>query len=684
MKRFVLAFWLILAPAWGAAQTLRSEPRLQKLIEEIRAEVNPGEAMDFTLRVYGTDRWFTFPKFRETAEYLHGAMKSIGLGRVELVDTPADGVTQFGFWTMPLAWDVKNATLEIVEPAVPPDRRVLADYRRIPASLVMWSGPTPPGGVTAEVVELKSPRGTELDSTDVRGKFVLADGTRGSKARLYRMGAAGTISSSTENPELINDHYWINSWGDNGWGYTKASSPLVGFSITPRQGSYLRTLLARNVKVRVKAVVDSRYYPGSYPYTTGVVEGDGSDEEVLELGHTTEQGANDNATGVASMLESLATLNRLIDAGKLKRPKRSIRMLAMPELYGSMPYILNNPERIRRTVGAICLDTAAGPYDMAGTEYTFQLNPDVARSYQDALILRVADQYYAGLQRRFPRWAPYRTGTDTFLSDPMIGVPTVKPTGGSGVNVHHNSADTVDRVDPRSLRDLTVMLTAYVYCLASAGEAEIPWLAEITASRGYENILRAAEPFLDRAASAAGAESLGRELYSGRAKIAYTADRDQDAVLSTLRLAPVDRREKIRPSLEPLLKAIRGFAGEQSDRLQRAVDRRALQIGAAAPVKAMAPPVDPRRAEASRIVVVRKRPGTITLDDLPAEQREGFPSGAWDVPLIAALNWCNGRRTLAEVIRLTELEQGPMNFDFVGYFKFLARHGYVELSTAKE
>ncbi|MBP1655272.1 MAG: Peptidase family, partial [Bacteroidetes bacterium] len=576
------------------------------------------------------------------------------------------------------------ATLEIVEPTVPPDMRVLADYRRIPASLVMWSGPTPSGGVTAEVIELKSFRGAELDRIDVRGKFVLVEGSRGSKARLYRMGAAGMISSSTENPELINDHYWVNSWGDNGWGYTKASSPLVGFSITPRQGAYLRSLLARNAKVRVKAVVDSRYYSGSYPYATGVLEGDGSDEEVLELGHTTEQGANDNATGVASMLESLATLNRLIDAGKLERPKRSIRILAMPELYGSMPYILNNPERIRRTIGAICLDTAAGPYDMAGTEYTIQLNPDVARSYQDALILRVAEQYYAGLQRRFPRWAPYRTGTDTFLSDPMIGVPTVRPTGGSGVNVHHNSADTVDRVDPRSLLDLTVMVAGYLYYLASAGEGEIPWLAEITASRSYENIVRAAEPFLDRVASATGTETLGRELYVGMAKIAYTADRDQDAVLSTLRLAPAERREKNRPALEPLLNAIRRFASEQSDRLQRAADRRALQIGTAVPVKALSPPQDPRRAEASRIIVTRKRPGTITLDDLPAEQRGGFPSGAWDVPLIAALNWCDGRRTLAEVIRLTELEQGPMNFDFVGYFKFLARHGYVEITTASE
>ena len=34
----------------------------------------------------------------------------------------------------------------------------------------------------------------------------------------------------------------------------------------------------------------------------------------------------------------------------------------------------------------------------------------------------------------------------------------------------------------------------------------------------------------------------------------------------------------------------------------------------------------------------------------------------------------------AEVARLTRLELGPTNFDFVGYFRFLAKHGYVEIS----
>ncbi len=53
---------------------------------------------------------------------------------------------------------------------------------------------------------------------------------------------------------------------------------------------------------------------GKYPYVSGAILGtDGSAaEEVFSLGHMFEVGAGDNDTGVASILEATATLNRLI------------------------------------------------------------------------------------------------------------------------------------------------------------------------------------------------------------------------------------------------------------------------------------------------------------------------------------------------------------------------------------
>ena len=617
-----------------------------QLVRQIGGAVESEHAMQTMRAVWGTDRYFTFPKFRETAEHLKSAMTAAGLQRVELLEAPADGVSRAGYWTMPLAWNVTQAQLEIIQPKPSPQFRLLADYRNVPASLGMWSGATPPGGVTAEVIELG--KGRDLDRLDVKGKLVLtSENPAGIKWRLARAGALGAINAFTENQDLKDGRQWINAWGDNGWAFTKGSAPLLCFSISPRQAVYLRGLL-REGPVRVKATVDSRYYTGGYPGVTAVLPGTGPEEgeEVLTLGHTSEQGAHDNATGVAAMLESVITLSRLIESGKLPRPRRSIRILTMPEVYGSLYYAQTYPDRLRRTVAAMCVDTPAAPYQLAGTEYTFYMNPHVAKSYTDALVLRVAKAWLS--QRQPPRpwhWAEFITGTDTWLADPTVGIPTVWPYSGTGVESHHNSADRPETVDSRSLHDLVAINASFLYYVASAGEPEAKWLAGIALDRGYEQVLAAREKGIDQ--------------------VAYAVDRETESILSVLRLVPEDGRAALRESLQPLTASLKRFGDDQSARARAA---------------GVAPPApDPQLAEAAKIVVKRKGIGTIPLDELAPDRREGYPSGAWTSSVIIALYWCDGQRNLADVIRLTRLELGPVKFDFVGYFKFLARKGYVEL-----
>jgi len=642
---------VLLAP--GA--TAQTSPTLETVIEQVRGAYNSDHAMRVMRDVYASDRFFTFPRFLATAEYLKGQMQQAGLTNVEIVQAPADGVTQVGYWTMPLAWDVKSARLEIVDNSVPPDARILADYDKVPASLGMWSGPTPPEGITAEVVEVKRNDVRNIGKLDLRGKLALTEENPANiKWLLVKAGALGAINTFTENPGLTDGRQWVNAWGDDGWAFTKRSAPLLCFSITPRQTALLHQLLARG-PVRVKATVDTRYYPGSYPYVTGLLAGTGP-EEVLTLGHTSEQGAEDNATGVAATIEALDTLHRLIAAGKLPKPRRGIRILSMGEMYGSMHYVEHNPERIRRTVAAMCVDTPAASYDLAGTEYTFYMNPHVAKDFTDSFILKVAAEYLPKVRRPWHE-KEFTTGTDTYMAEPMVGVPTVWGYSGSGVETHHNSEDTPDRVDPRSLRDIAVIDAAFLYFIANASEAEAVWLARLSESRGYEQILKSASPFLDGAGDVAQAE----------AKIAYSRERESQAVSSVLRLVPEDRRAAMRASLAPMLDGLRRFAYLQSSRIRSALG----------PVKPVASP-DSQTEAAARIVVKRKRFGTLPLDDLPHEQWEGYPSGAWAAVPTIALYWCDGHRNLAEVIRLTRLELGPPNFDFVGYFRFLRKNGYVE------
>ena len=353
------------------------------------------------------------------------------------------------------------------------------------------------------------------------------------------------------------------------------------------------------------------------------------------------------------VIEAAATLNTLITEGKLPRPRRSIRVLLMGEMYGSMHYVAANPERIRRTVAAICVDTPAAAYEIAGTEYSFHLNPHVAKDFTDALILKIAETYFPLVKRPWHE-KPFMTGTDTYLAEPMVGVPTVWSYSGSGVETHHNSEDTPDRVDSRSLRDLSVVTAAYLYAIASAGDEDLAYLANLAESRAYKQILDRVAKLLD---SRTGATE----------ELTYALDREKQSVLSALRIADPKNRAGLEAKLQPVLARLQQFTEQQGQRIAQAFAPGAERTTNSA-----------ESDDARNIVVKRKRFGTIPLDDLPQDQWEGQPSGAWASVPTTALYWCDGKRTLAEVAKLTQMELGPTKFDFVRYFRFLRKHGYVE------
>jgi hypothetical protein len=622
------------------------------IAKTIRESANVQRAVDTASNVYSTDRWFTFPKFEETARYLKLRLEGSGLREVEVGGAPADGHTQAGFWTMPLAWDVKGARLEITSP----EKATLCDYQQVPSCLGMWSGPTPAEGIDVELVDI---RHTPWDQ--VQGKLVLTDKNPASlKYELVKYKALGAVNGFSENPQLLDGRQWINAWGDSGWGFTKTSTPLLCYSVTPRQAQHLRNLLEAGKKVVLHAVAQTRYYEGRYPWITGVVPGKDRTEEVLVLGHTSEQGAQDNATGVAASVEALATLNRLIDAGRLPRPRRTIRILLMPELYGSLSYITHHSDRMRNTVAAMTVDTPAASYDLAGTEYTLYNNPNVANSWTDALIERVT-------QASLPQGRPWHisdhtTGTDAYLGEPTVGVPDVWIYSGTGVITHHNSEDKPETIDPRSMRDLISIVATYLYYSAQAGQAELPWLTDITLDRASTVMQSAASAAMD--AFLTGNKAAGS---FGLERVKYFADRGRDAILTLTRLVPEDKRVETRRSLETALTQLNASRDNQLARLREA--------------GAKSDPPKPNR-EAENIIVRRKRLGTIPLDDLPRDQWGRYPSGAWDKLVTIALYWCDGKRNLSEVIHLTDMEMGRRSdFDFAGYFRFLKQHGYVDFAN---
>lgn len=632
---------LLLLAVTGTTLSAESSP-LSAAARKILSRIDAGRALETVDLVYASDRYFTFPSFERTTGILQKRLAASGLTEIELGAAPADGHSQAGFWTMPLAWDVDTATLDIVSPA----KQRLCDYRAVPTCLGMWSGATPAGGIDAQLVDLDSAK-----PDDLRGKLVLTTQNSAElKAKLVKFGALGAVNGFSENPELRNDRQWINAWGDYGWAYTKTSTPLLSFSVTPAQAGHLRTLLAKG-PVRLRANVKTRYYEGKYPWISAILRGANPQEEVLVLAHTSEQGAQDNATGVSASIEALHTIQKLIAAGELAIPRRSIRILLMPEMYGSLDYITTHSDRMKRTVASMTVDTPAASYDLAGTEYTIYHAPDVGRSWADALMPHVARTVLPA--RRPWHEADHTTGTDAYLSEPTINVPNVWIYSGTGVTTHHNSADTPKTVDKRSMSDLIALTAVYLYAAATAGEDEARWLTEMSADDARQQLIATASRAVT--AQMSGDPATAALL---RSRLDYIANRNE---VSLQTLTKIGAKAE---TLDRSIRDVRRLAAEQSDRLA------AIGIDQYRPAR-----------PAHDFKVRRKRIGSIPLDDLPVDQREGFPSGAWNRVVTFALYWCDGKRTVSEAAYLTEMEIGrPLKFDFAAYFRFLERHGYVDIA----
>lgn len=450
------------------------------VIELISKEVSGDEAWGYMAEIFNRDRWSSFDGYRKTAEFCADKLWLFGISS-QTVPFPADGKTRIEDWITPLCWEPHAWRLEVIDPPLPEGERVVASVEfDPPCGLVMWSDSTPPEGVEGELLALEKGEPEELEGIDLSGKVVL---TPSNPARLKpivaRKGGLGIVSYWVKGKGLPDAVQWVNTWSDSpgGWAMHAHHSRLWGIMIPPRRGERLKELVSKG-RVRVKALVSTEIYEGELLYAVGLIEGR-SDEEVLLTAHINEQGANDNASGAAVLLESARVLHKLISSGELPVPRRSIRLLLMPESYGTIAYVSKNLDAIKnKTFAALNVDGGAGDYESDDSALTVYLDPLCCRSPVDGAVAEIASVFYNEVVRipeklRFER---YSLAGDNFLCEPMIGVPNPWFEMGDGGEYWHNSEDTPDKVDPRSLRDLTALTASTAYLLASL---EVDELAEL-------------------------------------------------------------------------------------------------------------------------------------------------------------------------------------------------------------
>jgi hypothetical protein len=440
--------------------------------------------------------------------------------------------------------------------------------------------------------------------------------------------------------------------------------------------------------------VVSEFFDGAMEVVEARIRGE-TDQTVVVIAHLCHPvpSAHDNGSGSAAAMEAACALQRLIDVGSIPVPRRSIRFLWVPEFSGTYAYCADHESELDDWIAGLNLDMVGADQERTGSIFMLERPPEAMASFAPDLLERLREELFddvadLGSSNRYPLFrygvTSFTGGSDhTVLSDPTVGVPTPMLIQWPD-RYWHTSADTVDKVDPQMLGRAAVLAAAFSYWLTTAGQDEAYWLAQEMTSRF--------DARLTRRAQAAIGEGLWAKTVVAVARVWNNFLRQTDFALGR-QLAALASLQTLVPAGQLSLHEFEGYA-ESSVESQKARVRSAfLRKSGISDLDELAPLVSERDAwqdEAAGLVPRRLYRGPVSvrahLPALSAEDRLSWyqlaerGGGGWKTVLRLAEFWCDGQRSLADVVNLVELESGRRpGVDLLERFRLLEAMGLMEL-----
>ena len=461
----------------------------QNQMDEIIGETSGETALHHAIEMVG------YQRNRPASEYGRGTFRE---GKYVL-----DKLKEFGIEGAQIerfeggeTWDgIKGELWEIG-----PNKKKLADYDDIALSLAQGSNPA---NVEAELIWVEEGAEKDFEGLDVEGKIVV---TSGFVSRVHNIavqnGAIGVVGfgSSRELKAPIA----IPSSGIRG------ANATFGFYLTPREGYKLRDRLIRGEIIKVHAVVETEMLPYDLQIPTCVIPGtDPNAGEIILSAHIyegyTKQGANDNVSGSAVILEVARSLYQMFEEGRLERPKRGIRFIWVPEYSGTTPWVNAHKDIMEQTLCNINLDMVG--LHLKSNNSFFSLmrttfgNPhyinDVMENYfvymgevnreilanrsaskianqiiapsgtDDPFYYQIEQHYGASDHEVFNHWSTHVPGVM------LITWPDL---------YYHTSEDIPNKLDPTQMKRAAIIAAAGAYTVASANEDMAVSIANTTFS----------------------------------------------------------------------------------------------------------------------------------------------------------------------------------------------------------
>lgn len=345
--------------------------------------------------------------------------------------------------------------------------------RRLAVTALGGSPPTPPGGVTAEVIEARSLEELDALGEKVRGRIVLLQHAMGPGMASYgenvalrgrgpahaaRRGAAAALVRSLSTANFRDPH--------TGQTVFRAGEPRIPAAALAAEDADLVHRLAGRGPVTVRLALGCG--PGDPPEVDSAnvvaeLRGRERPEEVVLLGAHLDSwdlgaGAIDDGAGVAMVMEAMRAAAR-----QPRAPRRTLRaVLFMNEengLAGGIAYADRHRAEVERHVAALEADAGGG------RPTGFSL--DAGEGGQGLVARLAAPLAWLHADRVTAGGGGADISPLRYLRVPVV---EVAQDTAHYFDVHHGAADTLDKVDPADLARSAAALAVMAWGLAEASD----------------------------------------------------------------------------------------------------------------------------------------------------------------------------------------------------------------------
>jgi aminopeptidase YwaD len=729
----------ILAPGAAAAEEGGGAPPLlpESAVQALAAELSGTAARHTVQELTLHHRMRGSRGFAAAAARIAEQARAGGLA-VEVISLPADGTVFYGTQRSRPAWDASFAELWEQRPAAPGgagntggtggtggtgrtgatgstdgtgiattgnsgnsggqggtgwvDAERIASWEARPITLAEDSAG---GEAAADLVDVgDGTHDKDYEGKDVRGKLVLVAAQPGAAAALAagRYGAAGIVSYA---PNQVTA-WWREDENLVRWGHLATFPPptTFAFMVSLKQARAWQQRLAAGGTVHLRARVEAGQHPGSYDIVTAVIPGQDADpavahEEIVLSCHLDHQrpGANDNASGCATILEVARTLSRLIHEGRLAPPRRTLRFVWPPEVEGTIALLNARPAIAARARAVVHMDMVGG--DAAATGAVFHLTraprslPQVATDVAEAFtrFVNAQSDAFAGTgSAQYPLADPegskralqaevvdFTPGSDHEVwSEGSFRVPAIYLNDWPDRYIHTH-ADALANIDATKLLRAAFIGAASAYYLANLDAVQVPALWEVVRRHALARTATALarrDQLLARGGAGAGTD--------GEAMLRFHLAYERGVVDSIAAFAPLPA-------------ATRAAAADFLDGLAKLAGVSPVPTAGSTAAGAGAP----RNAAAARVYRRNPEPrGPMTgfgysyFEDQAARHQLPAPAllarqGLWGSDYAyEALNLVDGHRTVSQIRDALTAIDGPVPVDEVAeYLDDLERIG---------